>query len=66
MILRSVCEMRKVEGKGTWLTFLDVSKPYDTVWRQGYGVKRKLIEVCKAQKSCAGKCFIGRGTVEVV
>ena len=55
VILRSVCEMRMVEGKETWLAFLDVSKAYDTVWRQGlwekmekYGVKRKLIEVCKA------------------
>ncbi len=35
LILRSVCELRKRKRKGTYLAFMDVSKAYDTVWREG-------------------------------
>ena len=43
--------MRK-RRKGTYLAFLDVSKAYDTVWREGlwekmrcYGVTQKFVRV---------------------
>ena len=54
MILRGVCELRRKERKGTYMAFLDVSKVYDTVWREGswrkiqqYGVRRSLFTSVK-------------------
>ena len=54
MILRGVCELRKRRKKGTWLGFMDVSKAYDTVWREGlwrkmqsYGVEKPFIRLCE-------------------
>ena len=51
LVLRGVCELRR---KGTYLAFLDVSKAYDTVWREGlwekmrrYGVTQKSVRVCQ-------------------
>ena len=32
LILRGVCELRRKGKKGTYMSFLDVSKAYDTVW----------------------------------
>ena len=34
MTLRGACELRKRKKKSTWLGFMDVSKAYDTVWRE--------------------------------
>ena len=55
LALRSICEVRKEQKKSTYLAFLDVSKAYDTVWREGlwekmrrYGVGEGMITVCKA------------------
>ena len=52
LILRGVCELRRREKKGTYLAFLDVSKAYDTVWREGlwrkmkqYGIEGKFIQI---------------------
>ena len=42
LILRGVCELRRREKKGAYLAFLDVSKAYDTVWREGLWRKMKL------------------------
>ena len=49
-----MCELRRRRRRGTYLAFLDVSKAYDTVWREGlwekigeYGVGRKFIRVCQ-------------------
>ena len=54
LILRGVCELRRKKRRGTYLAFLDVSKAYDTVWREGlwekmrsYGVAEKFIRVCQ-------------------
>ena len=54
MILRGVCELRKRKKKSTWLGFMDVSKAYDTVWREGlwkkmreYGVEESFVRLCK-------------------
>ena len=55
LALRSICEARKEQKKSTYLAFLDVSKAYDTVWRERlwekmrrYGVGEGMITVCKA------------------
>ena len=49
-----MCELRRRRRKGTYLAFLDVSKAYDTVWREGlwekmrqYGVTQKFVRVCQ-------------------
>ena len=55
LILRGVCELRRRKRRGTYLAFLDVSKAYDTVWREGlwekmrmYAVEEKFIRVCQS------------------
>ena len=52
-MLGDVCELRKREKKTSYLT-LDVSKAYDSVWREGlwctmrhYGVEEKFVVVCE-------------------
>ena len=54
LILRGVCELRRKEKKGTYVAFLDVSKAYDTVWREGlwkkmeqYGIEDKFVRICR-------------------
>ena len=54
LVLRGVCELGRRRRKGTYLAFLDVSKAYDTVWREGlwekmrrYGVTQKFVRVCQ-------------------
>ena len=41
LALRSICEARKEQKKSTYLAFLDVSKAYDTVWREGLWEKMR-------------------------
>ena len=45
---------RRKEKKGTYIAFLDVSKPYNTVWGEGlwrkvqqYGIEEKFVHICK-------------------
>ena len=54
LTLRGICELRRRKRRGTYMAFLDVSKAYDTVWREGlwkkmrmYGVEEKFIRVCR-------------------
>ena len=54
LILRGVCKLRRKEKKETYVAFLDVSKAYDTVWREGlwkkmeqYGIEEKFVQVCR-------------------
>ena len=54
LVLRGVCEVRKREKKDSYLAFLDISKTYDRVWREGlwhkmrqYGVTEKFVRVCE-------------------
>ena len=35
LVLRGVCEVRKKEIKNSYLAFLDISKAYDSLWREG-------------------------------
>ena len=53
-MLRGVCELRKREKKTSYLAFLDVSKAYDSVWREVLwckmrhcGVEEKFVKVCE-------------------
>ena len=53
LVLRGVCQVRKRE-KNSYLAFLDISKAYDSVWREGlwhkmrqYGVEEKFVCVCE-------------------
>ena len=34
LVLSGVCEVRKREKKNSYLAFLDISKAYDSVWRE--------------------------------
>ena len=52
MILRGVCELRKRKKKSTWLGFMDVSKAYSTVWREGLWMK--MWEYCASVSLCEG------------
>ena len=47
--LQGVCSLRKCRGQNTYLAFLDMSKAFDRVWRDGafyllwkYGIKGKI------------------------
>ena len=59
MILRGAHELRKRKKKSTWLGFMDVSKAYDTVWREGCGgkcgngVEESFVSLCEGlYKGC--------------
>ena len=52
-MLRGVCEVQKREKKNSYLSFLDISKAYESMWREGlwhkmrqYGVEEKFVRVC--------------------
>ena len=54
LMLRGVCEVRKRAKKNSYLASLDISKAYDSVWREElwhkmrqYGVEEKLVRVCE-------------------
>ena len=54
LVLRGVCELRKREKKTSYLAFLDVSKVYDRVWREGlwckirhYGLEEEFVKVMR-------------------
>ena len=54
LVLRDVCELQKKEKKNSYLAFLDFSKAYESVWREGlghkmrqYGVEEKFVKVCE-------------------
>ena len=54
-VVNGVCQLRRGEGKKTWLVFLDLRKAYDNVWREGlwekmdrYGIGGKFLRVCQA------------------
>ena len=49
-----MCELRKRETKTSYLTFMDISKAYDSMWREGlwckmrhYGVEEKFVRCVK-------------------
>ena len=54
-VVNGVCQLRRGEGKKTWLAFLDLRKAYNSVWREGlwekmdrYGIGGKFLRVCQA------------------
>lgn len=53
-VVSGVVQLRRIEGKKTWMAFLDLRKAYDSVWREGlweklkaYGVGDKFLRVCR-------------------
>ena len=53
-VVSGISQLRRIEGKKTWLAFLDLKKAYDSVWREGlwekleaYGVKGKFVRMCQ-------------------
>ena len=51
LVLRSVCNIMRLQGRQTFLEFLDISKAYDTVWREElwmemreYGVQEEFAQ----------------------
>ena len=53
-VVSGIAQLRRIEGKKTWMAFLDLKKAYDSVWREGlwekleaYGIKGKFLRLCK-------------------
>ena len=65
--LHGLCSTRKSEGKHTYLAFLDMSKAFDRVWRDGlfyllwkFGVKGKIWRlICEMYKHVTNKVLFG-------
>ena len=65
--LHGLCSTRKSEGKHTYLAFLDMSKAFDRVWRDGlfyllwkFGVKGKIWRlICEMYKHVTNKVIFG-------
>ena len=56
-MLRDVCELRKREKKTSYLAFLDVSKAYNSVWRERLWCKMRhygVEEFIRCVKGCSG------------
>ena len=41
-VLRSVCDIMKSQGRRIFLAFVDASKAYDIVWREGLWMKMRV------------------------
>ena len=39
LVLRGVCKVHKREKKNSYLAFLGISEAYDSVWREGCGLR---------------------------
>ncbi len=71
-VLRTVVELRKKQGLKTVVTFLDVKKAYDTVWREGlwkkmrgYGITERLVRWCELfYKKVEAAVVTGHGRTE--
>ena len=53
-VVNGVTQLRRSEGKKTWLAFLDMRKAFPSVWREGlwrkmedYGLGGKFLRVCQ-------------------
>ena len=65
--LNGFCSTRKLEGTYTYLAFLDMSKAFDRVWRDGlfyllwkFGVKGKIWRlICEMYKHVTNKVLFG-------
>ena len=65
--LHGLCSTRKSEGNHTYLAFLDMSKAFDRVWRDGlfyllwkFGVKGKIWRlICEMYKHVTNKVLFG-------
>ena len=58
-VVSGIAQLHRIEGKKTWMAFLDLKKAYDSVWREGlrakleaYGVKGKFL--CTSQELYPG------------
>ena len=68
LVLRGVCKLRKSEKNTSYFAFLDVSKAYDSVRREGlwckmrhYGVEEKSVKVCEGLVSGVEKRAVMNG-----
>ena len=53
-VVSGIAQLRRIEGKKTWMAFLDLKKAYDSVWREGlwekleaYGIRGKFLRMCQ-------------------
>lgn len=71
-VVSGISQLRRIEGKKTWLAFLDLKKAYDSVWREGlwekleaYGVKGKFVRMCQGlYSSVSAKVRVGQSMSE--
>ena len=54
-VLNGITQLRRSQGKKTWLAFLDLRKAFPSVWREGFwgkinklGLGGKFLRMCRA------------------
>ena len=78
-MVSGIGQIRRSQGKKTWMAFLDFRKAFPIVWREGllekmkyYGIEGKFLRLCQdlyrdeGARVRVGKVFSERYTIEVV
>ena len=76
-VVSGIGQIRRSQGKKTWMAFLDFKKAFPSVWREGlwekmkeYGIDGKFLRVCQnlycdvGARVRVGKVFSERYTIE--
>ena len=69
-MVNGIGQLRRSEGKKTWMAFLDFIKAFPNVWREGlwkkmqtYGIDGRFSRVCEKLYSNVGEGEGGPGSV---
>ena len=71
-VVSGISQLRRIEGKKTWLAFLDLKKAYDSVWREGlwvkleaYGIQGRFLRICQQlYSSVSARVRVGQSLSE--